>query len=451
MNKMDLYNISPVFMQNMACSLEGKRLSNLRYGNEFSTYLEGYNSNLMLSQSDVDRIRNNKLKKMIGFCYEHVEYYKQLFDEAGVNPNSIRDERDISWMPILTKDIVRDNIHSLIPDNIDSIPHIMEHTSGSTGSSLKFPQAISNVRSQWAVFWRFWNSHNIPFGTLYADFGSRTIVPASQKNPPFYRICKPLFQVKFSAFHGNDENYYSYFKTINKYKLEWIHGYPSCIVPFASFVVKEGLKFDHTIRCVTTSAENLYDFQKLIIQEAFGVSPYSLYSLTEATSCMSEDENHNMLVDEDYSLVEFIPLGSSDIYHIVGSNLENYAFPLLRYDTGDLATYYGRRINGRRVVENIDGRTGELLSLPDGGKIGAFSALFNEATSIKEAQIHQKSDYSVEILFVPRNDEYEKDIEVAKEKFYQRTRGLLECSFKKVLSIPRTPRGKLRYVVSDVK
>lgn len=449
MDKMRIYNSMPVFAQNFACEREGRRLAKLRYGGDFQEKLADYNLRVHCSQDKLISIRNEKLQAIVSFCYREVPYYKKVFDEAGVNPACVKSSEDLSALPILDKQTVREKIEELKPRCLEKIPHIIEHTSGSTGSSLIFPQSIDNVRDLWAVYWRFWNRLGIDFGTMYADFGSRTIVPPSQKKPPFWRTSKPLFQLKFSAFHGNDENYMEYYKAIKQHDLRWIHGYPTCITPFASFMVKNGLTFDEPMVAVTTSAENLYDYQKRIMKKAFGVEPHSLYGLTEATACFGEDADHDYVVEEDYSVVEFIKDG--EFSRIIGTNLSNYAFPLLRYDTGDLAVLTNKTKDGRRVIERIDGRSGELLALPDGGKVGALSALFTESASIKEAQIYQRSDYSVEVRFVPLSDNYSNDIAVAEQRFLDRTRNLLPVEFVRVNKIERTKRGKLRYVVSEIE
>lgn len=449
MDKMRIYNSLPIFAQNIACEAEGKKLADLRYGGDFQDRLSDYNSRIKCSRDELESIRNEKLQKLVAFCYKEVPFYREMFNDGGVNPDSIKSMDDLSVLPIIDKQTVRENAEIIKPDSLAKIPHIMEHTSGSTGSSLVFPQSIDNVRDLWAVFWRFWNRLGIDFGTEYADFGSRTIVPPSQSNPPFWRTSKPLFQVKFSAFHGNEENYMEYFKEIKRRGLTWIHGYPSCIMPFASFVVEHDLKLDRPMVAVTASAENLYDYQRSIIRKAFGVEPHALYGLTEATACIGEDSEHDYVVEEDYSVVEFVESG--DFSRIVGTNLTNYAFPLLRYDTGDLAVLENRFKDGRRVINRVDGRSGELLSLPDGGKVGALSALFTESSTIKEAQIYQKNNYSVEIRFVPLSEDYGEDIAVAEKRFLDRTKRLLPVTFKRVDEIERTKRGKLRYVISDVK
>lgn len=452
MDKMAFYNSAPIFVQNLACAYEGRRLSRIRFGGTFQSRLLGYLDNEVLSVDEVAEIRNRKLRNIVRFSYEHCPFYTRLFNDCGLDPLNVRDERDLCILPILDKQTVKENINVIKPSDMKLAgSFVSEHTSGSTGASLVFPQSVENIRDLWAVFWRFWSDLGIDYGTTYADFGSRAIVPSSQSRPPFWRYSPAIFQVKFSAFHANDDNYMAYFEEIQRRKLTWIHGYPTAIVPFASFVIERGLTFDHEIRWVTTSAENLYDYQRSLIERAFGVAPYSLYSLTEATVCMHETPDHEMVIDEDYSLVELIPDGHLDGFcRIVGSNLTNLAFPLFRYDSGDLAVYEGRIVGGRRAVECIDGRNGELVRLPDGGTVGALAALFTESASIKEAQIVQKADYSVVIRYVPLNENYSYDLKIAESRFKERTRHLLPLSFERLEKIPRTKRGKLRYVISEL-
>lgn len=450
MNTMNIYNKLPIFAQNTACALEGRRLAALRYGGLFESNLATYMANRELSGNEVAEIRNDKLRSMVRYCYDNTKFYKERFDECGIDPRSVRDERDLSSLPILTKAEVRERAQDIVPfDRAVVGKSISEHTSGSTGSSLVFGQSVDNLRDLWAVFWRFWYSLGIERGTLCADFGSRLVVPSAQSMPPFWRSCSPLGQVKFSAFHGNEANYASYVHEFDDAGLQWIHGYPSCIVPFAAYVLEHGVEFKKPIKYVTTSAENLYDHQRALIKKAFGVEPFSLYALTEAVACISERAVHELVVDEDYSLVEFVP--SEGGHKIIGSNLTNYAFPLLRYDTGDICSYSDKYSNGWRVVDFIDGRNAELVRLPDGGTVGALSALFTESSSVKEAQIVQHPDFSVTISYVSIGEKDADDIEVARRKFTERTRGLLPVDFKKVEAIPRTSRGKLRYVVSEIE
>jgi phenylacetate-CoA ligase len=274
------------------------------------------------------------------------------------------------------------------------------------------------------------------------------IVPAKQKTPPYWRISSPLRQIKFSTFHGSPSTYGYYFEEINKRQLAWIHGYPSCIVPFASYMIEKGLKFNHKIEFVTTGGENLYDYQRNILQEAFGCSPRTHYGLTECVANFSERKDGVCEVDEDFAAVEFVR--DNDMYRIIGTNLMNYAMPLLRYDTSDLAMIDGAIGNQGRIVKFVDGRSGDCLYFPDGKKIGSFSALFTETSHIQEAQLYQKKDFSVIIRFVARNGDWRSDIENVGLKLRERIGNSLSITYEKVDKLPRTKNNKLRYVISEV-
>lgn len=54
---------------------------------------------------------------------------------------------------------------------------------------------------------------------------------------------------------------------------------------------------------------------------------------------------------------------------IIGTGFVNYAFPLVRYDTGDVAAIdYDEK--GNMYIARIEGREAEYLKLPNGQKVG---------------------------------------------------------------------------------
>lgn len=96
-------------------------------------------------------------------------------------------------------------------------------------------------------------------------------------------------------------------------------------------------------------------------------------------------------VDEDFAAVEFLPAGG-DQYRIVGTNLSNLAFPLIRYDTGDLATLTDAICEcGRpgRIVEHLDGRQEDYVVTRSGAQLGRIDHIFKDMINIREAQIRQ--------------------------------------------------------------
>ncbi|WP_279091898.1 hypothetical protein [Butyricimonas virosa] len=448
MNVMWLYNHLPVKGQNLACYLEGVKRYYYIFGRSFKNELRVYESHNNWSYEQRCEYRNAKLQHLIHHCYDTVPYYRKKFDEIGISPNDIKTVEDMSLLPILTKDVVMNDPCSFISTSFNKKRLVSVSTSGSTGACLVLKVPRDYIAKQFAIWWRFRHNIGITNDIWQANFGSKVIVPIKQNFPPFWRYCTPLKQVMFSTFHGNPTNYYYYFEEINRLRLKWIHGYPSCIVPFASFILERNLKFKHKIEFVTTGGENLYDYQRSIMFKAFDCMPRTHYGMTESVANFSERIDGVMEVDEDYAAVEFV--NSGDLCKIVGTNLMNYSMPLLRYDTSDLALIDGSIGTSGRIVKFVDGRSGDFILFPNGKKIGALSALFSDTTSIKEAQIYQAKDYSITIKYVPHNENFEDDISLVNKLLRERIGDELLITFMRVDKIPRTQSGKLRYVLSDV-
>ena len=140
-------------------------------------------------------------------------------------------------------------------------------------------------------------------------FGGRRIVPISQVKPPFYRTIEPTKQVMFSGYHLSEKNVHHYVSAMSAFGVDWIHGYPSILSNLSVLMLEAKLKLKCKIKWITTGAENLLDFQKVNIEKAFGVIPIQHYGQAEAVANISECPNRNLHVDEDFSYVEFIPLG----------------------------------------------------------------------------------------------------------------------------------------------
>ena len=444
-----LYNNSPIWLQNLMCGLKGSQLKRERFGDDFKHKLAEYESRNNWSYDQMCDLRDRKLQQMVMHCYNTVPYYRQLFDDGGINPKRIKHLDDLAQLPILHKSEVMNNLSAFISSDYRNAVLLTDTTSGSTGSSLIYRILPENMAEIWAVWWRYRHRLGIRDTTWQADFGSKVIVPQKQNHSPYWRICRPLKQVKFSTFHGNQDTYHYYFEEINKKKLTWIHGYPSCIVPFASFMIENHLEFDHQLEFVTTGGENLYDYQRNILKNAFRCEPRTHYGLTECVANFSERKDGVMEVDEDFAAVEFVK--ADDLYHIIGTNLMNYAMPLLRYDTSDLAQVDGEVGKQGRIVKFVDGRSGDAIFFPDGKRIGSFSALFTETTHIQEAQIYQAKDYSITIRFVPKDENWNGDIENVEKKFRDRIGDGLPIGYEKVDKLERTKNNKLRYVISEVQ
>ncbi|MDB9928207.1 hypothetical protein OAD34_06515, partial [Flavobacteriaceae bacterium] len=173
---------------------------------------------------------------------------------------------------------------------------------------------------------------------------------------------------------------------MKKLELKWLHGYPSQLSLLGSLILEKGLK-PLKVDFVTLGGENLLLNQEQIIQKAFGVKPYQHYGLAEGVVNISQDEEYNFYFDNDFALTELIETEiSNKTFKLVGTNYLNLAFPLIRYDTNDIMTYDPVT----NIIESINGRNEDYVTLPNGVKLGRLDHLFKDAYYIAEAQIYQK-------------------------------------------------------------
>jgi phenylacetate-CoA ligase len=441
-----LYLRAPYWLQSVVFNLNGYIIKKRRFGRLFSDSLARFNSS---DPGQIDLIRlHDFLQKA-----SKTQFWKKRFDEYSVNINADKSDilNELKKLPVLTKTEVK-----LCTDEIkystSDLKVTFNHTSGTTGSGMIFPQSLEMEASQWAVWWRYRMAHGIKRDDWMGWFGGRSILPVNRKTPPYWHINNPLKQIFFSAHHLNASSVKYYLQKIDDFKLKWLHGYPSQISYLAHLIKEKGLKPPKSIDMITLGAENLNENQKRNIQEVFQCKIRQHYGLAEGAANISEDSNGILKADMDFSLVEFVPLDESDssICRIVGTNYHNIAFPLIRYDTGDLAKIDWAP-DGSPHILSIDGRQEDFITLNNGIKLGRLDHIFKDMIHVKEAQIIQYADLSLKFSIVKdqhyeaTNSENKLEIEIKK-----RIGPEMKYSIEYVPKIERTASGKLRLVISAV-
>ena len=90
MDVMDIYDRMPVFVQNMACTLEGIRVRRNKYGRRQKEQLVDFEARKNWNYQQLCQYRNEQLQRMVKHCYIHVPYYHELFDRCGIDYRMIR-------------------------------------------------------------------------------------------------------------------------------------------------------------------------------------------------------------------------------------------------------------------------------------------------------------------------------------------------------------------------
>lgn len=254
-------------------------------------------------------------------------------------------------------------------------------------------------------------------------------------------------EVMFSAWHLCEANYPDYIKGLEKYKPEFWHGYPSSFLPLAQYLIDNNIRLSFSPKYIQLSSENVTKVQLDKMKRAFGTRPIQGYAMTEQVATFREYPDGHMYVIEDLYAVEFLETDNPKVYRVIGSNLTNFAMPLLRYDTRDLVQYQETE-KGREIL-CIDGREEDNIKLHD-GVIRRLDFVFKDQVNIVEAQIVQKSLDLVEFRIVKGKKYTQKDEQILAQDIVEYLAGKINYKIVYVDEIPKTKNGKMKFIVSEV-
>ena len=453
MNLERIYLRLPVALQNVGCTLEGLRIQQKRFGAGFRSRLAEAERRSAFSDEQIREYRDQKLRRFIAHCATTVPYYRKLFREFGARPEDIRGLDDLKLLPVLKKKTVQERGPEFVSDlareyNCDPV-----HTSGTTGGGLQLLATDTAIEEQWATWWRYRRWHGIQPGTWCAYFGGRSLVPAEQSSPPFWRINLAGQQLFFSAYHLTRENSKLYAQKLRNSRIPWLHGYPSLLALIAAYIVETGFDLGYQPKWVTVGAENLLSSQAAVIERAFGVRPVQHYGMAEAVANISECRKGRLHVDEDFAAVEFVEdeLGRRNV---IGTNFSNYATPLLRYDAQDVA-WMGTHgcdcgLPGR-VIDSLDGRLEDYIVLKNGARVGRLDHVFKDMVRVHEAQVVQNDPGRVRVRVVRGPGYCAADEKALRQAFAQRLGVGTDIEMEYVDRLQRSSSGKLRFVISELR
>jgi phenylacetate-CoA ligase len=148
-------------------------------------------------------------------------------------------------------------------------------------------------------------------------------------------------------------------------------------------------------------------------------------------------------------------VASSDIGEVIVTNLNNFTMPLIRYKLGDIAVLSGEKCKcgrGLPLIKQIVGREDDFIILPSGRKISPrmINAIENISGIISYKTI-QESKNRILVQLVKGNEFSDSTIPEVKKQIKLGCLGeQIEINVKLVKEIPKSDRGKIRAIVSNL-
>jgi len=149
------------------------------------------------------------------------------------------------------------------------------------------------------------------------------------------------------------------------------------------------------------------------------------------------------------------PVQPGEPGQVVITNLNNYAFPFIRYRIGDIARFSTQAgcPCGRQhpMLQIIEGRQVDMFKTKDGRAIwGDFYSAMFEVEGIRQYQMIQKS-LDLILIRMSVNDSFRKSqLDIIERTVKEVIGPETEVQFEFVDKIPPGNLGKFRYAISEV-
>lgn len=456
----EIYDSSPYWLQHLLLNLYAFRIKRQRYGVEFRRVLSDLLSSEKKSADEIRAYQLVRLQTLIRHAYSNVPYYQSLFKEICLKPEDIKCLSDIERIPVLTREIIREQKDSLIDSRIQKSKLFAGHTSGTTGSPLSFYWDIQTCLMNNALDWRQKSWAGIHPGDKIALFLGRTIVSTKRSSPPFWNLDRFQNQLWVSSFHLADSYLEEIVAKLKTWKPKAIEGYPSSLYVLARYLEKTNQTLP--LRAAFSSSETLQPMQRELIEDRLCCKLFDFYGMAErvvfASQCPEKFSYHlnpefaiNEIVDSDGKT-----LAPGEKGYLVGTSLHNFAMPFIRYRTTDVTSISpdpcecGRSM---KVLEAVATKDEDIVVTPEGKQVvsSVLTHPFKPLKGIKESQIVQKQLDVLLVKVVVERDFPEEQRALLIRGLRDRVGKTMKIDVEQVERIERTKSGKFRWVISDVE
>jgi len=402
--------------------------------------------------------QEKQLKKLVEFVYKNVPYYTRLFDQICIKPSDITSIKDLEKLPILTKQTIKKNWQNFIPKNINELKSLNGSTGGSTGEPLKYRMSLNDYVRGISLLYRGWGYGGYKLGDKVAMIGGSSLIP-SQKLELKMKIRDYFLNIRrYSSFEMSKENLTRYIHDMNKWKPDFLRGYPSSIYQIATFIRENNLKIKFQPKSIFTTAEKLFYNNRTLIEKVFGTKVFDGYGLNDGGISAYECEAHDgMHIDMERAILEVSDSNGKQIINkegkILATSLYNYSLPFIRYDTGDLGTIsYSRCPCGCKMLllTEIAGRITDSLKLNNIIIGSPVLTVLMGKFDIETYQIIQEKFNSIVCKIIKGKTYKKEDEEFIKKSFYSHV-GKINIKFDYVNSIPTTKASKYKFIINNMK
>ncbi len=458
MDLLRLYYRLPAPARSWAATMRGYYLRSWRYSSETERIA---NEAIAREHWTVDQWRDyqqQNLGKLLRRAALQVPFYREQWAERRRRGDQADWENLQNW-PILDKEDVRRNPRAFLADDCNEKRMFRVRTSGTTGKpiDLWFSRGThTNFYGVAEARGRYW--YGVSRRDRWAIQGAHLVVPSSATRPPFWVWNGAFKQLYLSAFHLTQQWIPAFLDALIKYKIVYLHGYPQYLYIIANEILRLKRR-DIKMKVVIANAEPLFDYQREVIEAAFGCPVRETWGMSEIVGSAGECEHGRLHLWPEVGVVEVMESGQSVPENATGeficTGLMNHDMPLIRYRVGDRGAFAkenscpcGRTLP---ILKALEGRVTDMIYLPDGKMINRLEPVFVSELPLVEAQVIQDSLTRIRILYVPGPDFAKEHEQLMLARMRERMGNPdMEIVAEATDAIPRTKAGKFQTNVCNL-
>ena len=394
-----------------------------------------------------------KLLDMVNHAIKNVPYYREKYGTLEIKSLKEFEEK----IGFIDKDEVMAHWDKFIADGTDMSKCMTGTTGGTSGKPLKllFP------KNRYLVSVPFFNK-------MLHEFGWNFDMVAVLRNHKLDegRVCmiNPMTkQVIFDAFRLSPEYVAKIYKVMRKYHIHYIHAYPSTLFQFCKFCHSLNLDLSFVKLCILTSEQITNEQMNFFVQTLHLPLNYSYGHSEKLIFAGNTPSSSNYVVEPAYGYAELVADDGSVIKkahiqgQLTGTAFYNYNFPLIRYKTGDDASYSAdidpqqpfkkefEQIAGRRQKTLIYCGNGQKVSITS---LNVHNDLFDKTYGIQYVQ-EQKGELKVLIV---KGEGYSANVEQRICDYLQMRLGAeTKITIQYTDKLIHQPNGKFLLLISSVK
>ena len=413
-----------------------------------------------LTREKIVEFQDRRLSRIVAHAYENVPYYRRLLDRNGIDPRAIRTAADLNAIPTTSKNDLRAlPVEETLARGADSKRLILFKTSGSSGEPFAIRRSWFEQR-----FWgQFWIRAFRQYGMRMRDRIASVEVTRDGfgHGPGLHMRILNAFGILRELHTDCRRPVQEIVRALREYQPDFLSGFAGTLTRVAQAINDDGRRAVRP-RAVAVGGEVLIEPMREEIRKAFRAPVYNLYGNHElnlvAWECKETGDLHTC---DDAVIVEILkdgrPAEPGERGEVVGTNLNAFTMPFIRYRLGDIVTKGSETCACGApfsTLRDIQGRAIDFFPLADGRLLHPYeivTKLLAIGKWIGHYHLVQERKDRIVLHAVPAAQPAREEIEQLERAIMPLLGPRVEFRVVLVPEIPIEPGGKFRVSCSLVE